>query len=392
MAYKVGGTEVAIDGNPYLWGSADTTTVPSNETKITASDATSNEYFGRSVAVGNGKIVVGNDPSFGNISGVYIYDLDGTNETKITASDAAADDKFGSSVAVGCGKIVVGAYGNTSNTGSVYIYNLDGTNETKITASDGATGDEYGESVAIGNGKIVVGARYDDDNGADSGSVYIYDLDGTNETKITASDGASNDRFGGTGGSVAVNNGRIVVGAPGDDSNTGSAYIYDLNGNELSKITASDAAGGDNFGYSVAVGSGRIVVGAPFDDDDGSTSGSVYIYNLDGTNETKITASDAAAGDFFGGSVAVGSGRIVVGAYLDDSAYIFDLNGNQLAKITASDAAAGDSFGRSVGVNNDKIVVGAQGNDDNGSASGSAYIYTTPRVYTVWDAIDLEYG
>ena len=108
------------------------------------------------------------------------------------------------------------------------------------------------KSVAVGNGKIVVGAREDDDNGAESGSAYIFDLDGTQLSKITASDGASDDFF---GTSVAVGNGRIVVGASGDDDNgssSGSAYIFDLDGTQLAKITASDGAASDFFGTSVA--------------------------------------------------------------------------------------------------------------------------------------------
>jgi len=123
----------------------------------------------------------------------------------------------------------------------------------------------------------------------------------------------------------------------------------------------------------------------------------LHTYWLDGNQLTKITASDAASYDNFGWSVAVGSGRIVVGAYADDdngydsgSAYIFDLDGNELDKITASDAASSDYFGRSVAVGSGRIVVGAYGDDDNGSNSGSAYIYETPQVYTLYDAIDLQ--
>ena len=115
------------------------------------------------------------------------------------------------------------------------------------------------------------------------------------------------------------------------------------------------------------------------------------------SNETKITASDGAADDWFGRSVAVGSGRIVVGARDDDdngsssgSAYIYDLDGNQLSKITASDDAADDQFGRSVAVGSGRIVVGAHQDDDNGSNSGSAYIYETPQVITLYDAIELQ--
>ena len=101
----------------------------------------------------------------------------------------------------------------------------------------------------------------------------------TTETKIKASDGAANDLF---GYAVAVGSGRIVVGARDDDdssANSGSAYIFDLDGTQLAKITASDATSGDEFGTAVAVGSGRIVVRAPLDDDNGSDSGSAYILN-----------------------------------------------------------------------------------------------------------------
>ena len=68
-----------------------------------------------------------------------------------------------------------------------------------------------------------------------------------------------------------------------------------------------------------AIGSNKIVVGAFQDDDDGSSSGSAYVYNLDGTGEVKITASDAAAGDEFGKSVAVGGDKVYVGASKEDT-------------------------------------------------------------------------
>ena len=70
---------------------------------------------------------------------------------------------------------------------------MNGFNEVKITASDGAASDRFGFSVAVGENKIVVGAANDDSN---TGSVYVYNLDGTGQTKITASDGAANDAFG----------------------------------------------------------------------------------------------------------------------------------------------------------------------------------------------------
>ena len=376
-------------GEPYLWGSGDVTTLPSNENKITVSDAA--DFSGMRVAVGSSRIVIGSpwDDDNGIRSGAaYIYNLDGTNEIKITASDGAAEDYFGNIIDVGNGRIVVGAPWDDDNgteSGSAYIFDLDGTQLAKITASDAAALDYFGGSVAVGNGRIVVGARGDDDNGTESGSAYIFDLDGTQLAKITASDGAAGDYF---GESVAVGNGRIVVGAYGDDGNgTGSAYIFSLNGLELAKIKASDGAGGDNFGGSVAVGNGRIVVGASGDDRKTSGyAGSAYIFDLNGNELAKITPSEDTLNDQFGVSVVVGNGRIVVGASQEDTGatnsgavYIFDLDGNELAKIKASDGQfVSKAFGTSVDVGNGKIVVGS---------NGASYIYDTPLVYTPHDLI-----
>jgi len=389
------------DGIPYLWNSGDVTTIPSNETKILASDGASGDFFGISVAIGSGRIVVGAhlDDDAGTSSGsAYIFDLDGNQLTKITASDAAAGDRFGYSVAIGSGRIVVGAHldGDAgTSSGSAYIFDLDGNQLTKITASDAAAGDRFGYSVAVGSGRIVVGAYLDDDKGPSSGSAYIFDLNGNEIAKITASDGADGDNF---GISVAIGSGRIVVGADANDdiqSSSGSAYIFDLNGNEIAKITASDPINKGVFGVSVAAGSGRIVVGAQ--DEDGATPGSAYIFDLDGNQLNKISSSDGANGDRFGTSVAIGLGRIVVGAYADDdagsssgSAYIFDLDGNELTKITASDQAGGDRFGSSVAIGSGRIVVASNQNDDNGTNAGSAYIYETPQVYNLYDAIELR--
>ena len=370
----------------------DTSTLPSNENKITASDAVSNAHFGRSVAVGNGRIVVGSG-DYNNVGAAYIFDLDGTQIAKITASDAASNDNFGqdgNTVAVGSGRIVVGAPMNQDAgyaSGSAYIFDLDGTQLAKITASDAAAGDNFGYSVAVGNGIIVVGAYGNDDAGSSSGSAYIFDLDGTQLAKITASDAAAGDTF---GRSVAVGNGRIVVSAY-SDNNRGSAYIFNLAGTQLAKITASDPAANDyfgQFGSSVAVGSDRIVVGAELSR---GVKGSAYIFDLDGTQIAKIIPSaDAVYGTTFGNSVAVGSGRIVVGAKGGGGSgfvYIFDLDGTQIAKITASNAAAYDYFGGSVAVGNDRIVVGADQNDAAGYNSGSAYIYNTPDIKHTLDIL-----
>ena len=128
----------------------------------------------------------------------------------------------------------------------------------------------------------------------------------------------------------------------------------------------------DNFGDSVAIAGDTIVVGAPGDDDNGSDSGSAYVFTRTGTTWTeqaKLTASDGAADDYFGSSVAIAGDTIVVGASGDDdewqcsgSAYVFTRTGTtwtEQAKLTASDGAANDHFGGSVAIAGDTIVVGS---------------------------------
>ena len=362
--------------------------ITETEVKILPSDGAGGDNFGHCVSVGSDRIVVGapfDDDNADGSGSAYIYNLDGTGEIKLTASDAAEDDNFGYSVAVGNNRVVVGAYYKDTRKGSAYIFDLNGNELATLTAPVPDFSDFFGYTVAVGNNRIVVGSPRDDDNQPNSGSAYIYDLNGNLITQITASDYGHSDEF---GYSVSVGNNRIVVGATNDDDNgsdTGSAYIFDLNGNELFKITASDGSSSNRpeFGYSVAVGNDRIVVGAPFDDDGETDSGSAYVFDLDGNQLAKLTVSGGFV-DNFGWSVAVGNNKIIVGASGNDDngfntglVYVFDLDGNLLTKISPADAAVSDLLGRSVAVGNDTIVVGALGNDDNGSNSGSAYRYKT---------------
>ncbi len=202
---------------------------------------------------------------------------------------------------------------------------ISGNLVAKITASDGVYGDQFGLSVAIGSDVIVVGAPQDDDNGSDSGSAYIFNTSGTQLAKIKPSDGAALDYF---GGKVAVGSGRIVVAAYGDDDNgsfSGSAYIFNTSGTQLAKIKPSsntlgvDGGTGDAFGSSIAVGCGRVVIGAH--QDGNSDQGSVYIFDINGNQINKIShlLTSIGSGGNFGYSVDVGCGRIVVGAPYYDS-------------------------------------------------------------------------
>ena len=149
-----------------------------------------------------------------------------------------------------------------------------------------AADDEFGRFGSISGDYAIVGARNDDDNVSASGSAYIYYRnqgrpDNWEEvTKITASDGVINDRF---GYSVSISGDYAIVGAYGDESFQGSAYIYYRNEGspdnwgEITKFLAIDGAADDEFGRSVSISGDYAIVGATEDDDNGIDSGSAYL-------------------------------------------------------------------------------------------------------------------
>ncbi len=377
------------------------------EFKITAEDAAAGDVFGHSVSINGDYAIVGadqNDDGGDRSGSAYIFVSDGeewTQQQKLTADDAAAGDEFGWSVSISGDYAIVGAYGNDDDgdsSGSAYIFVRDGdewTQQQKLTADDAAAMDCFGHSVSISGDYAIVGADENDDNGDRSGSAYIFVRDGeewTQQRKLTADDAAEREMF---GYSVSISGDYAIVGAyfnDDDGDRSGSAYIFVRDGEEWTqqqKLTADDAAAYDWFGVSVSISGDYAIVGALGNDDDGEMSGSAYIFVRDGeewTQQQKLTADDAAAGDAFGWSVSINSDYAIVGAYADDddgdasgSAYIFVRDGEewtQQQKLTANDAAAGDNFGNSVSISGDYAIVGALENDDDGENSGSVYIYS----------------
>lgn len=334
---------------------------------------------------------------------------------KLTAFDAADNDFFGVSVAIHVEWAAVGANFDDvrgSDSGAVYIFGRTATNwtqHTKLTAHDGAAYDYFGVSCAIYDSYAMVGADGEDEKGSNAGAAYIFHWNGaswTQAVKLAAADAEDGDNF---GRSVDISARYAVVGAPFDDdsgSNSGAVYIFEpISGSwgQMAKITASDAAADDRFGYSVAIDGNMVVVGAYGDDDRGSMSGSAYVFRQSGgawTQEAKLIGADTAGYDEFGYSVAQHGNVIIVGAYRDDdggnetgSAYTFRYDGGswqQEAKLLAADRQAFDRFAWSVGVENDVAVVGAYREDEGASDAGAAYIFK--YTGSSWSKADKVYA
>lgn len=162
------------------------------------------------------------------------------------------------------------------------------------------------------------------------------------------------------------------------------------------KLVASDAEQGDEFGRAVAMQGNVAVVGAPNDSTAGYGTGAAYVFEKTTSGwqlQQKLTAHDASSYSFFGTSVAIDADRIVVGAYGDQNAgnyagaaYVFVRAGSKWTpeqKLTGSENSAVDSFGISVAIKDDRIVCGAFGNSDfNQSEVGSAYVFQ--RIDGLW--------
>jgi hypothetical protein len=280
-----------------------------------------------------------------------------------------------------------------------------------LTASDGEEWDQFGKSVAISGDTIVVGADEDRvEANFTQGSAYVFQRNtgGTDcwgeIKKLTASDGAADDRF---GCSVSISGDTIVVGAYWDDIGLndfqGSAYVFERNNGgtdnwgEVKNINASDGAEDDWFGYSVSISGDTVVVGVySYDVGANINQGSAYVYerNNGGTDNwgevKRLTASDGAQGDRFGGSVSIFGNTVVVGARYDDvgandtqgSAYVFQRNNGgadnwgEVKKVTGGDSVQYDRFGWSVSIFGDTVVVGATEDEVGGNDNqGSAYVF-----------------
>lgn len=329
---------------------------------------------------------------------------------QIYAFDGGAEDLFGDVVALCENIALVGARGDGDNglySGSAYVFRyIPATNtwdhEDKLLPSDGTAGDHFGCSVTVSGNIALVGAPLTDDNGVDSGSAYIFRYDSGSgkwlqEDELLPMDGTDNDHFGDRTslfGEVAL------VSASGVDHygiDSGAAYVFrydSLSGTwkEEDKLLPADGTERDFFGSSVALFEDTALIGAYNDDENGTGAGSAYVFRYDPGSETwkeegKLLPADGDINKFFGTSVSLWDDTALIGVVLDDdvasnsgSAYLFRYNPAsgewfEKDKLLASDSAEGDSLGVSVALSNDTALVGAYNDDDNGTDSGSAYIY-----------------
>jgi peptidoglycan hydrolase-like protein with peptidoglycan-binding domain len=390
--------------------------------KFNASDASGGQLFGKSAVIsadGTRAIVGASSAIAGGNGAAYIYLRSGDTwiqEQKLTAFDGAAFEQFGgfASITSDGSRVAIGAIAAGGGEGAVYVFSRSGTTwtlEQKLNASDGASDDALGPvSISLDGTRIGVGAYTKNSN---QGAVYVFSRSGTTwteEQKLTASDGATGDFF---GIFVVLNSdaSRIGIGATSANSGKGAVYVFSRSATtwtQEQKLTASDGTSGDNFGVSLSFSSdaSRIAIGA---NGLNSFQGAAYVFSRSATTwtqEQKLTASDAATGDNFGGpnstSLSSDATILAVGASGDNSnvgaAYVFSRSATtwtQDQKLTASDGASGDRLGFSSNISGDGelFVAGAVGVSSFAGAAYSFVVDPPPSVSSFSpqdDASDVE--
>ncbi len=276
-------------GAAYIFARNGATGVWAQQQKLTPVTNYSAVGFGYSVALSGDYAIIGARNTAINAAGygqgtAYIFVRNGTvwnQQQELTASNGTTDDYFGTSVSISGDYALVGAsgkkVGNNANQGAAYLFARNGTvwSRQELTASDGQVHDIFGISVAISGNYAVVGALYAKIGiNSNQGAAYVFARNGNTSTppawsqqqKLTNSDGAADDYF---GNSVAMSGDNLLVGVRHkhltDKPNQGAAYLYSLTGtqwNQRRRTTLTDPAYTEN-GTSVGISGTSFLIGGP---------------------------------------------------------------------------------------------------------------------------------
>jgi PKD repeat protein len=394
------------------------TAQPGGVQKVFASNLTDNDSFGVSVAMEGDIAVIGAefadiDQNGSDKGAAYVFtNVDGvwSESQKLTASDRTYNDYFGRSVALDGDTIVVGAYNADNNginsTGAVYVFtrSADGawSQQAKLVADDAVLAAHLGSSVAIDGDTVLSGAEgyYKNGDGL-AGAAYVFTRSGnvwSQQAKFTGNAGTK-PKLARFGNSVALTGDTAMVGARGTSFNSsseqGAVYVFTRSNdswNEGQTLVASDGSRRESFGYSVSISGETAVVGASRDNEG---YGAAYVFNRTGgtwNQSQKLTASDGVKRDVFGSAVAIANDTIIVGAGFGDAyalqsgvAYVFTQSAgtwSEQTKIWAADADQDDRFGYAVTATDTSILIGAYTSPASSANQepGKAYFYNASDV------------
>jgi len=314
-------------------------------------------------------------------------DLVTLDDGRLVPGAAASNSNSGHAVDIDGDILVVGAHGHPSNgggAGAVFVYERSGGAWAEVATLVGShtdANDAFGYALDLDGERLVVGAAWKEfGGGIRRGEAYVFERlgDGSwvQRKRLFASNGGAEDLF---GYDVALDGDRIVVGAYGQESWRGSAYVFELQGGswvETAELSPSHGGTNQLFGTSVDVDGDAIAVGAVWMDlsDPGSSDrpGAAYVFRGGGatwTEEVALAGVNARSTFFgpewMGQSIAIQGDTLVAGSprsrNAGGTAFVFEHSGgswSQTAQLLSS-LGGGGWMGHSVGLDGDWIVCGA---------------------------------
>jgi len=268
--------------------------------------------------------------------------------------------------------------------------------EQSLVPYDNKSGDFFGQYLSMSYPDILISAHQKNIFGYASGALYVYRANGENDgfnefQMIFPADGHVEEFF---GYSVDMDDTWAITGSHHDSDaggSSGSAFILKKE-NSLwtifKKLTPNDATPGDEFGKAVSMDGNAVFAGSWLDDDNGSNSGSAYVFERQENTWTQITKlypDPFAAYDQFGNFMAADDGYLLVGVPENTAngprsgcAYLFSKRAGQWQQVDRwfpEDGEEGAQFGQSVSISGHRAAVGAYKADGFCTDCGAVYLY-----------------
>ncbi len=198
--------------------------------QITMNPVVENAYFGGKIEFNNNLLYIGASGRNKINGNLFVYENQGGTWTKIDtiqANDVTINDRFATNFAIQGNKMLVSSYKatlanpNVPSAGAVYVFEKQNTSwiqTQKLTASDAQDSDYFGKALSFYGNQIAIGAPYDDDNGINTGSVYVY-AQSAGTWKLLLKQQANNPQAGDAFGNLIINSGgSLYIGAQGDNA------------------------------------------------------------------------------------------------------------------------------------------------------------------------------
>lgn len=346
------GQSVALEGDTAVLGAhtsayvfVRTETTWSEEQKLSALGSTPEDALGNAVGISGSTIVVGapgTAADTANAAGsAVVFDHHGGNWSETIRLDVGNSrdyDRFGGAVALEGDRIAVGSAteftASGDEAGAVYVFHRSGDTwslESRLEPDDAAAWDKFGISLALSGNTLLAGSvRADLDGHEDAGAAYEFTRSSgawIQTQKLVSSDHAAKDFF---GSALAISGDLAVIGAPGDDSNTGAAYIFSRSGpswSEDDKLLATYPWPASFFGEAVAIDGTTVLIGEPGRNQGGSNyAGAAYVFRLDDgswSGQGSFSQPPSTGNHDFGRNVALDGDTAVVTSPADSSMVVF---------------------------------------------------------------------